>query len=216
MSDYKAYIGFVNREDLVRRAIESSSEVMADLTIIDNSEKGISFDPGCRVFRPPMPVWFVHCVNYALLETRRQGAYICLWLHSDAWAPEGAYTKLIERARQLTSEGRKWGVLFTSYDALVALNTAMIDDVGLFDQNISWYCSDNDFYRRAGLAGYELLDTGIEVNHDYSMTIKSDPKIDFLNGIMHPLGAQYYRLKWGGSAGQERFLVPFDRPDLFS
>lgn len=136
MSDYKAYIGFVNREDLLQQAIGSSAEVLADLTIIDNSKDGISFDPGCRVYRPPMPVWFVHCVNFALLDAKRSGSSMCLWLHSDAWAPEGAYAKLIERVRQFASEGRKWGVVFTNYDALVALNTAMIDDVGLFDQNI--------------------------------------------------------------------------------
>jgi hypothetical protein len=215
LSDYKAYIGFVNREDLVRRAIESSAEVLPDLTVIDNSENGISFDPGCRVFRPPMPIWFVHCVNFALLDARRQGASMCLWLHSDAWAPEGAYTKLIETVRQFTSEGRKWGVVFTSYDALVALNTAMLDDVGLFDQNLSWYHGDQDYYRRVTLAGYECIDTAIEVNHEYSMTIRSDPKIGFLNSIMHPLGSQYYVQKWGGPCGEEKHTVPFGRPDLF-
>lgn len=215
MSDYKAYIGFVNREDLLRRAIESSAEVMPELTVIDNSENGISFDPGCRVFRPSMPIWFVHCVNYALLETKRQGAYICLWLHSDAWTPPGAYTKLIETARRFTNEGRKWGVIFTTYDALVALNTALIDVVGLLDQNIPWYHSDEDYYRRVTLAGYECIDTGIEVFHDYSMTIRSDPKIGFVNSITHPLSTLYYQAKWGGPPHQEKWTVPFNRPDLF-
>jgi hypothetical protein len=211
MSDYKVFIALVNREDLLRRAVESSAEVLPNLTVIDNSKSGISFDPGCRVFRSPMPIQFVHSINYAMLETRRQGAYIAMWLHCDAWTPPGAYTKLIEAARQFTAEGRKWGVLFTNYDALLAMNTALIDDVGLWDQNLPWYHSDEDFYRRVTLAGYAAIDTGIEVFHDYSQTIKSDPEANFMNSITHPLHGQYYRLKWGGPPHEEKFTAPFDR-----
>ena len=145
MTDYRAFIALVNREDLLRRAVESSYDVLPELTVIDNSPHGITFDPGCKVFRAPMPIQFSHSMNYAMLETRRQGAHICLWMHCDAWAPEGAYMKMIEAIHGYEAEGRKWGVVFTNYDALVAINTALIDDVGLWDNNIPWYFSDNDF-----------------------------------------------------------------------
>jgi len=210
-SDYKVYIALVNREDLLQRALIHSSDVMENLTVIDNSKSGISFNPGCKVFRPPMPIQFVHSINYALLETRRQSAHIAMWLHCDAWTPQGAYLRLIEEARQFTAEGRKWGLLFTNYDALLAMNTALIDDVGLWDQNLPWYHSDEDYYRRVTLAGYEAIDTHIDVFHDYSQTIKSDLDVNFMNDITHPLHGQYYRLKWGGPPHEEQFTKPFNR-----
>ena len=212
MTDYRAFIALVNREDLLRRAVESSYDVLPELTVIDNSPHGITFDPGCKVFRAPMPIQFSHSMNYAMLETRRQGAHICLWMHCDAWAPEGAYLKLIEAIHGYEAEGRKWGVVFTNYDALVAINTALIDDVGLWDNNIPWYFSDNDFYRRVRLGGYETIDTGIEVHHDYSQTLKSDPEVSFLNSILFPMYQQFYRAKWGWVDGKETFDRPFNRP----
>jgi len=89
--------------------------------------------------------------------------------------------------------GRKWGVVFTNYDALLAMNTAVIDDVGLWDWALIWYESDIDWYYRVKLAGYEIIDTGIHVEHDYSMTIKSDPEINFINSIVHPLATEYFK-----------------------
>jgi hypothetical protein len=210
-SDYKVFIALVNREDLLKRALASSADVMENLTVIDNSKDGISFDPGCKVFRAPMPIQFVHSINYSLLETRRQGAHIAMWLHCDAWAPEGAYLKLIEKVREFDAAGRKWGVVFTNYDALVAFNTATIDDVGLWDQHLTWYESDIDAYLRIKLGGYELIDTGIHIEHDYSMTIKSDPEINFINSIVHPLAREYFIRKWGGPPHHETFTTPFGK-----
>lgn len=216
MSDYHVYIALVNREDLLKRALEHSQDVIENLTVIDNSKNGISFDPGCEVFRSPMPIQFVHSINYAMLDTRRRGANICMWLHCDAWTPEGAYLSLIEKVRGFIAEGRKWGVVFTNYDALLAMNTDLIDTVGLWDVNLPQYFADNDWYRRASLAGYEAIDTGIHVEHDYSQTIKSDPELYFINGITFPLYREYYRQKWGLVGDKETFLTPFNKNGIFS
>ena len=101
-------------------------------------------------------------------------------------------------------------MLFTNYDALLAMNTALIDDVGLWDQNLPWYHSDEDFYRRVTLAGYEAIDTCIDVNHDYSQTIKSDPVLNFLNAQTFDLYRDYYVKKWGGLPDHEKFTMPFN------
>ena len=146
-----------------------------------------------------------------MTRARNAGARICIFMHSDAVAGPGSCQGLLDRARECSRDGLKWGVLFTSYDALAALNVALLDDVGLWDTNLAWYFSDNDYYRRVRLAGYECLETNLPVEHRPSQTIKSDPELRFLNGITFPLYESYYRSKWGGKPGQECFRRPFNR-----
>ncbi len=217
MNDFAAYIPVVNRADLLHQCIESAKELADDLTVIDNSEDGWvsnSYHHGNGVqhfiYTPAVPMTFTQSMNFEFKDTVAKGKKFCVHMHSDAVIPEGAITKLLEAARLVESQGRKWGVIYTLYDVLCVYNPEAYLDIGGYDTNFAAYFSDQDWYHRLDLAGYERIDTGIEVGHIGSQTINSDPYLRHVNTITFPLYREYYVAKWGGEPGHETFAEPFN------
>lgn len=230
MNEFHAYIPYVNRPDLLKRAIDSVPELWDHLTIVDNSENGLSFDlveanltiptESVTVFTPPVPLTFTQSQNLFFKNAKRKGCRFILWLHNDCLIPAGTVKQLLDRVDSYYSEGRKWGVAFTYYDIFSAVNLEMVEEVGGYDTNIRAYCSDQDYYHRVRRAGWETISTEIEVEaikngHLGSQTIRSDERISLINGIVQTADAFYRESKWGGEAGNEQYEYPFNRPDLF-
>ena len=225
MSDYAAYVPVVNRFDLLVDVINSCGEVRDELTVIDNSEKGLIESGGfqasirpdnpLRVIRGLVPFTFTQSMNVEFEDTIRRGKKFCVHMHSDAVIPDGAMASLLEYARKVDAEGRKWSVIYTHYDVLCVYNPECYKAIGGFDTVFSAYFSDNDWYRRCDLAGWERINTGIEVGHIGSQTINSDPKMQFLNAHTFPLYSYYYQQAWGGEPGHETYTVKFNNPELF-
>lgn len=220
MSDYRAYVPWVNRGDLLRRAVDSVEYLWPMLSIIDNSEVGLSGQWPCVVYRPPVPLTFSQSQNAMFADARQYGARFLIWFHADCQVPKGACEKLIDFVRSDLQAGKRVGVWYCYYDVLSAVNLAMVKEVGGYDTNIRAYKGDQDYYRRVRLAGWETVNTEIEVDalrrsHIGSQTIKNDPRLEFTNGIVQYLDSLYYQQKWRGDAGSETCDVPFDRPDLF-
>ena len=202
---------YVNRPDLLTRAVESMSDIAENLTIIDNSVEGINLRfPTAKYLRPTYPLFFTQAINYALLEAKKAGCLFLLRQHADAIAHPGVCLKVVEMARQLTAEGRKWGVIFTVYDTLAAFNLNMLEDVGLWDTVFPDYYGDCDWFRRVKLAGYEIVESGLPMDHECSAAIYSDPERMFINNQTSPLYGKYFEQKWGGLPGHETFDKPFN------
>lgn len=206
MSDYAAFCPVVNRPDLLEAVLIACAKAGVSVNVIDNSEKGVF---NCE--RPPVPLTFSQSMNLEFVTAIRQEKKFCLHMHSDAIIPDGAIEKLLEAARQVDKEGRKWGVIYTFYDILAVYNPQAYLDIGGYDTTLPAYFSDCDWYYRLDLAGYERIDTGIEVGHVGSATINSDPFLKFHNSVTFPLYRAYYERKWGGGPGLEQFRVPFGK-----
>lgn len=216
--NFRMFIPYVNRPDLLKRALSVAPEVAPHLSILDNSADGLNpADWEVPIIRPSIPLGVSQSINFMFRLTREAGCSTMLYMHSDGHAQPGTCLDLLECCRKATIEGRRWGVMFTLYDILFALNLDLLKRVGDWDINLPWYCADQDYYRRVTLAGLEAAESGLkhQVDHFSSATIRSDKKLDFINGVMHPLAFQYYEKKWGGLCGQEKWTVPFNRPDLF-
>lgn len=218
MNDYHVYIPYVNRPELLKRAVDSIPELWIDMTVLNNSDSDI--DIYVEAYNPPVPLSFSQSQNYFFKDAKRRGCKFVIWLHNDCEIPAGAAQQLIDRVRSYYAEGRHWGVAFTYYDIFSAVNLDMIDDVGGYDTNIFSYKSDQDFYRRVQLGGWELINTEIEVEaikagHLGSQTIRSDEKLSLINGVTQTMAAFYYESKWLGDAGYEKTNVAFGREDLF-
>jgi hypothetical protein len=234
--DFRAYLRVENRLDLLVKAVGSIPEFWRVLTIVENSPERIteklssprtakilepSFrlagddPPSITVFYPPVPLTFTQSHNWWFANAKKKGAQFVIWIHNDAASVDGGHLRLLDFVRRITAAGRKWGTVFTSYDALAAVNLAAIEDVGGYDTAFPKYGCDCDLYHRFTLAGWECINTGIVTNHVGSQTILSDTKLRFVNGIIHPHSMDYYRNKWGGNPGEEKFAAPFNRPDLF-
>ena len=206
-------IPFVNRPDLLERAIQSVRPLWQHTIIIDNSDTGL--DPSkwpVPVVRPPVPLTFSQTMNLLQRLAAERTCDCLLFMHNDAEAGPGTPEHLLTITEQAMASGRCWGVVFTHYDALAAFSMAMARDVGPWDTTLPQYFADNDYYRRVRLAGYETIETDLEVIHhnNASNTVKGDQRLSFLNSVTYPLYERYYSVKWGGPPGCEAYDWPFD------
>jgi len=92
---------------------------------------------------------------------------------------------------------------------------AAVEAVGWFDENFyPAYKEDQDYSYRCKLAGAKrAVVKGAGGEHVGSATIRSDERYRRLNRETHGRNGRYYREKWGGDVGQERFVRPFDHAD---
>ena len=215
---YLLGIPYVNRPDLLRLAVNSVQPRWDHAFIVDNSEGGeISRRRKLwpiKVIRVPRlaPLTFSQTMNYLQNTARARKCEACLFMHNDAEAHPGTAERFLAVIAEALRAQRPWGAAFTNYDTLAAFNMQAVRETGPWDINLPQYYSDNDYYRRLRLAGFEIIETGLEVTHhnEASSTIKSDAKRAFLNSVTFPLYAEYYRQKWGGDPGSEQFIQPFN------
>jgi len=211
---YLIGVGYVNRTDLLDRALLSIKPFWPNTTIIDNSAnrelKGkYSY---VKTYEPPVPLSFSQSMNLLQKMAQYEGCDIVMFMHNDAEAHPGVADAFLGKLEMLSHLGQKWGVAFTNYHTLVAFNMNAVREVGGWDTTLPRYFADCDYYRRMELAGYPPVHTGLQVTHhnDGSSTIKSDPYLNLLNGVTFPLYMDYYAAKWGGLPGQETYLSPFN------
>jgi hypothetical protein len=210
---YLFAIPIINRPDLLERALRSVPALWSQAVIVDNTAEGLRPEEWpVRVDRPSVPLSVAQTINYLRRRALADALDAVLYMHNDAVAHPETDHKFLALVGSLCEQGRRWGVVFTNYDTLVAFSSAMFRDVGEWDVALPQYFADNDYYRRATLAGFEFIESGLPVDHtnDGSNTIRSDQRLDHLNSVTFPLYEQYYTAKWGGRPGQERFTRPFN------
>lgn len=232
MSDFSCFVPHVYNEDLLECALDSIASYGENRFIIDNSPRCSSLgyhcehlhlseivtDPkylgrwnGVKVIQPTVPLSCSQTFNLIMRLTLEQGKKFCVWMHSDAHAPDGTADALLEFMRKTEQDHPKWGVIFTHYDVLSVLNAELLYEVGLWDTILPQYFCDNDYYRRLKLAGYEAIESRLHVDHVGSQTINSNAERKFLNSVTFPIYQHYYIQKWGGEPGKELFVRPFNR-----
>ena len=105
-----------------------------------------------------------------------------------------------------------------------AITRPGVEAVGLFDENL-WpaYLEDCDWGYRADLAGIRRVTvpdchaihgtaTDGADGTKGSRTVNSDPRLAEANMRTHGRNFEYYRAKWGGNNGEEKFQTPFNDP----
>src|ERR1022692_1755839 len=134
MKDYCLFVPYVNRPDLLLRAVNSVRELGPE--VIDNSD-GWQAPPDCNVgtVKMPVPLSFSQTMNWGLYFAEYSKAKYMLFLHSDAEAGPEVGEALLNQCRAQTEP---WGAIFTAYDAFVALNVAAFKAIGGWDTNLPW------------------------------------------------------------------------------
>ena len=206
---YKMHIPFVNREDLLRDAVES----VRDICNIHVWADGVKCPEIPNVERhelPPIP--FTSVQNFFIQSSWDDD--VMFFMHNDGLAAPGFATKLLTFVREQHNLRKRWGVTFTHYDVLCAFNMRAVRDIGYWDTMFFQYTSDCDYYRRLQMRGWHQLQFGgseVEHRNDASNMNKADPLFDHRtqfrarDGFDH----RYYALKWGGETGKETFHAPF-------
>lgn len=212
---YIVGIPYVNRLDLLNRAVASIRPYWPHTYVLDNSAdselKGhAGLNELVNIIHPPVPLTFTQSMNWFQRIAAEQGADAVMYMHTDAEAHPGTPEAFLRVLTELKQSGRKWGLALTNFDALAAYNMEAVRAAGPWDTVFSSYFADIDYHRRLRLAGYEEIFTGLPVDHHESSSRKSDPCLNFLIDSTWPLYERYYELKWGGRMAQETYSVPFN------
>ena len=93
------------------------------------------------------------------------------------------------------------------------LSKEAIDKVGYFDERFfPAYFEDNDYHYRIKLAGLKASKTNQSLYFHYgSRTIKNNEEVRNKSNLGYIANRNYYKEKWGGRPGKERFIKPFNK-----
>lgn len=219
---YRAVMTYTNDFDRFVKAVNSIQKLWPNLTIIDNSiNKCVQKKyPNINVFETPVQITCSQCFNAAQNIARKYNSDILIMMHSDMEVTDEK--KLLEFMNYLEDlqkdKSKNWGVVFTHYDALCAFNIDCMDVIGPWDNNITHYPIDVDYYYRIKKYGFECLDYGGDwVEHHASSTVRKNIMMEYINYIhTNQCNNSYYHKKWGGARDQEQFSFPFKGGDLNS
>jgi hypothetical protein len=197
-------MGYVNRKDLLYKALDSIKPYLEQTVVIDNSDLcDLRDDKHVKslvtVYEPPIPLTFTQKMNFMQQKAKENNCEVVMYMHNDAEAKPSTPEALLSLIENLNREERKWGVIFTNFDILSAFNMEVVEKIGPWDTNLPQYFSDIDYYRRIRLAGYEHIWSDLPVDHHNNgmSTLKSDQYRKVVNEITWPLFERYYITKWG-------------------
>lgn len=210
-------IPIYNRADLLKRCVASIDFPVERLVIIQNGSEDGNVEP------PPS------VLHYTLIRHPNAGV-AASWNEAIKFFPspywlivnndiEFARGDLAKFHHDITNDP-DLGCLYGNHGASWFGVTQMgIERVGLFDENFfPAYLEDCDWSHRADLLNVKRATVhGCTSKHGDdkntgSCTIMSDPELRRKNGITHGNNFRYYREKWGGDNGHEKFVNPFNDP----
>jgi hypothetical protein len=194
---YLLGIPFVNSRDLLERAIASVPNMRHCLVIIDNSNlrelRGRCPVSDELVYEPPVPLSFVQSMNLLQQMAHEAECEVVCFMHNDAEAEPGMDQLFLERVTDLWKTNHEFGVMFTCYDALAAINMETVRKIGPWDNLFTQYFADVEYYARLKKHGFDQIESNIAVIHRGSMTIKSDHRLEAANSILVPAYARIFR-----------------------
>lgn len=128
-------IPYVNRADLLRKAVYSVSTLWPGTVIFDNSPEGKIITDAVpwpvKVIRPSVvSLTLAQTIGALFHEAKRAEAEVALFMHNDAEAEPGTAEKLVEMVGSLLRRKVKWGAVFTHYDTLIAFNMKAVAAIG--------------------------------------------------------------------------------------
>jgi len=163
--------------------------------------------------------------NDGILNAYNEGADTVVVANDDVLPATGDLDRVAEKAVRcddryiVTCAGphERLGRVLPSHGySFFAVNPVAIETIGCFDENFfPAYCEDQDYARRAGLAG--LLEENCDdtmVVHGGSSTIFASHDLTVQNSVTQLHNIAYYMRKWGGDAGNEQYETPFDHSDF--
>ena len=207
---YLTFVPYVNRKDLLFRALAGIRCMWPRTLVIDNSEENelAGEQLPVAVYRPCVPLQFAQTMNLTQRFAFEGGCGIFFFLHADAAPGEEAAQRLLAHAQALSSH---WGVIFTNGDAFCCFRSEAVKTVGPWDwRGLNWYFADKDYYYRIRLAGFEAVTLELPVEHVASQTRGADRYIETVVAQQLTAARTYYMLKWGGAPEQEVYRSPFN------
>jgi hypothetical protein len=207
----------LNRPDLLAGMVASIDHPIGRLLIIDNSPTTEMWDaiasviPACVadtvVIEAPWNMGLAASWNLAIKSDPR--ATFWALVNNDVRFGPGDLGCLAEAM----ADGSAHVGMLLEYAAF-ALNAAVVDAVGWFDENCyPIYCEDSDYRWRTRLLGIPEIEVASAAEHvnGGSQSWQADRTVHRANQRTYARNRQYYLEKWGGDPRAEVFASPFNR-----
>lgn len=205
MKTYKLHIAYMNREDLLRDAVESA-RLIGNIHLWSDGVPSPDIAGVEHHALPPLP-------NVAVFNLMIQSSWDddwMLWLHNDGLILPGVADRFMAYLSDLPAD-KRWGLVMTTYDVLCAFNMRAVREVGYWDTMFFQYTVDVDYYRRLLLADWPILQFGNGNNEDVqhrkpngdphggSNTIQADALYNYRIQLRNHTGIDgaYFMCKWG-------------------
>ena len=199
------YISYLSNPHLLKECTESiwrenQSRSTKDCYLVTILNDSMEFIPGLVPFHDyeeiiPPPVKLVNCqmIEWANNLSIERDEKWMIAIHSDAYLYPGALDAM-DRAIAKADQ--------------IGINTDFIKKEGSpFDPILfPLYFEDNHFHSIMKSTGWSVLQTenyGNNAFHYGSMSIKSDPILNRINGLQFSKRAEIYKEIWGGLPGEE-------------
>jgi hypothetical protein len=138
------------------------------------------------ISEPPVPLTFVQSMNLLQQMAHEANCDVLCLMHNDAEAEPGMDQCFLDKLAEIWRTDPEFGVLFTAYDTLAALNMTAVRKIGPWDSIFTQYFADIEYYARLRRHGFKEMQSDIRVIHHTSMTIKSDPRLGHANAVLSP------------------------------
>ena len=195
-------------EDVTDKCLASYDLDWSLLMLIDNSKDGFAkkyIDRGVDVKFHPENLGVSGSWNYGI---RTEADF--LWILSSSLIFNNGFSELIKKM-EFADE---YGLLTDQAWHCIGFTKKTFDKVGFFDEQFyPGYFEDTDYLYRLKLAGihnsveHNLPKVDIDVTcQGTAMALKSgavNVRFDVLQ--------EYYKRKWGGYPGEEKFIIPFNQ-----
>jgi len=196
-------------QEITEKCLASYDLDWEQLIIVDNSKNSFAkkyIERGAEVRMHPQNLGVSGSWNYGIGSDAE-----FLWIISSSLIFNQGFSELVDRIDQ----ANEYGLLTDQAWHCIGFTRKTLDTVGMFDEQFyPGYYEDNDYGWRLQLAGIHNAP-----NHP------SMPKIDIdvtcqgtattlksgLISVRFDLLQDYYRHKWGGLPGSERFTKPFNQ-----
>lgn len=213
-------IPHLNRWDLLRRCLASIDYPVEKLVIVDQGPHGLAPGPRSATSDLIKEIHILRHPNAGVAGAWNEiiklfPAKYWMLVNDDMEFAPGDLEKM-ERAARFGEHACYYANHGASFWVVTEYGIEM---VGLFDENIfPAYLEDCDWSYRADLAGVARVNVPeIHAVHGDgkltgSCTVNATPELQRANAITHSGNFDYYKKKWGGINGEEKFKTPFNQP----
>jgi len=203
---YKIVIPFYSNIHLLRNIMKQMDINWNHILIVDNSPLGEAKEfegKGATILYYPENIGVAKSWNLALKGK-------CDWtffVSNNAAFPNGFSEVLVS----LNQAGPDCMLTDLAWHCN-AISKDLVAKIGYFDENFyPAYYEDTDYYHRMCLAGISVAEN--PVVSIPAMTMRQANSLEAGLKLNFQALAEYYKEKWGGYPGEEKFDKPFNKPE---
>jgi len=204
------FMPYTANPDLFFKAASSIFHPDVRAFAIDDSLDGLpeSLVPtGWGLFKPSKFITFTEVQNLAHQIAFSMNARYLVFAHSDS---ECIDNMVVPDLLNWMESRPECGIGFTHYDVVSVFRSKAMRDIGPWDETFEWYSSDNDYYQRARMAAWDVVQSpfGDRVKHECSASVR-DSRFREMVDRQVAYQRSHYQHKWGGVEGEEKFSTPY-------